>query len=424
MQTRLVYNFLTFLITLTCVSISSASITLIDNENTHIDIDAMIGAFLTNLGGKSPSKSQGTTTPSTNGVVFKQEANLSGNTSSLAESRIRTGFIPNGLGINFNFKEFNWSPKARFSITTAIQADKNKAQTGPSIDWREAFVDFTSQDYGKITVGRALGLFLNQQYLYDYERLSTGSAPNGGDFTTIGRVGMGYLFTNFNAQITYTTPNIDGFLFSIGLFDPSKIIGEAANNASSAIITRSPRLEMNAHYTLNRNYGYLVDFFINGLTQRAGFDDNAKATVVESGSINAWGIGYGIKFESQFYNLIAAGYNGSALGTKNIFTDGNALDRIGKARKCSGFYAQFIKTYNDNIKSGVAIGSSRQKQTPNDKDNFNNDLLKQRSMNTSLFYSWNKLAVSSIGITLANTKYMQGKSQTNYQINVGIVFEI
>ena len=49
------------------------------------------------------------------------------------------------------------------------------------------------------------------------------NTSNGG--TTLGRIGFGYVYPDFNASFRYTTPSMNGTTLSVGLYDPSKIKG-------------------------------------------------------------------------------------------------------------------------------------------------------------------------------------------------------
>src|SRR5207244_12380927 len=48
-------------------------------------------------------------------------------------------------------------------------------------------------------------------------------------YTTLFRssIGLGYIYTDWLAQIDYTTPEISGFSFTVGIFDPINSIGDA-----------------------------------------------------------------------------------------------------------------------------------------------------------------------------------------------------
>src|SRR5260370_29084945 len=66
--------------------------------------------------------------------------------------------------------------------------------------------------------------------------------PQGGG-TTLGRIGYGYIYPNFNAQVTYTTSPKNPAQLSIGLFQPSTFLG-----GSIYSVTKLPRLEAEVTY--------------------------------------------------------------------------------------------------------------------------------------------------------------------------------
>ena len=42
----------------------------------------------------------------------------------------------------------------------------------------------------------------------------------GGTTTTLGRIGTGYIYADWNGQIAYTTPNMNGFQLTVGVMQP------------------------------------------------------------------------------------------------------------------------------------------------------------------------------------------------------------
>src|SRR3546814_8225371 len=68
--------------------------------------------------------------------------------------------------------------------------------------------DLGRPGFGEVKIGRDIGLFASEQILNDITLLSSGTpagnvAPSN---TTLGRIGVGYIYTDFQPQITYTTP--------------------------------------------------------------------------------------------------------------------------------------------------------------------------------------------------------------------------
>src|SRR3546814_6735819 len=93
--------------------------------------------------------------------------------------------------------------------------------------------DLGRPGFGEVKIGRDIGLFASEQILNDITLLSSGTpagnvAPSN---TTLGRIGVGYIYTDFQPQITYTTPSFSGFTASIGIFEPlSSLTGPAESN--------------------------------------------------------------------------------------------------------------------------------------------------------------------------------------------------
>src|SRR5207302_1080513 len=79
-----------------------------------------------------------------------------------------------------------------------------------------------------------------------------------GGGTTLGRIGYGYIYPNFNAQVTYSTKPGKG-QFSIGVFQPSVLTGAYG-------FTKIPRLE--GEFIYNQRQGRNnYSFWIGGLWQ-------------------------------------------------------------------------------------------------------------------------------------------------------------
>jgi hypothetical protein len=65
---------------------------------------------------------------------------------------------------------------------------------------------------GTVLVGRNLGVFGSDAILSDMTLLGVGSGAGGaGGSSTLGRIGSGYLYADWKAQMAYTTPNFNGF---------------------------------------------------------------------------------------------------------------------------------------------------------------------------------------------------------------------
>src|SRR2546422_11255292 len=99
---------------------------------------------------------------------------------------------------------------------------------------------------------------LNDMTLFGVGAVGVGGGGSGG--TTLGRIGYGYIYPNFNAQITYSTKPGQAQL-SVGVLQPSALDG-----SGNFVYTRIPRVE--AEFTYNQKSGknnYM--FWVGGLWQ-------------------------------------------------------------------------------------------------------------------------------------------------------------
>ncbi len=93
---------------------------------------------------------------------------------------------------------------------------------GAQIDMRQVYLT-VGGTWGQILAGRELGLFGRQNILTDQTLFgvgATGGQLSGG--TTLGRIGFGYIYPQFKAQMTYSTAAGRPFQLSIGVFDPAQ----------------------------------------------------------------------------------------------------------------------------------------------------------------------------------------------------------
>jgi len=249
-------------------------------------------------------------------------------------SRIRTGLLPAFAVFDAKGKEGNTDLGVHFGFAPQIQCGADATGTavlhdcfGAQIDMRQVYLT-VGGSWGQILAGRELGLFGRQNILTDQTLFGIGAT--GGQFsggTTLGRIGFGYIYPQFKAQMTYSTAAGRPFQLSIGLFDP------ASNPPYNTI--ELPRLEAEGVYTAGN-----TKFWFGGLLQNNGTGGAAdeKAT--------AWGGSGGIRFGSSTFSLTASGYYGMGLGTTLLFNAGTAGAGVGSddLRKSMGGIGQLTFT--------------------------------------------------------------------------------
>src|SRR6266704_874266 len=191
------------------------------------------------LGVSATASAQGLTMQMSNGWAFQFSGNVNAfwvfskvNNSGPANSSVRTGLLPTFATFEARGKEAGMNLSVHFGFAPQIQNagvhDQFDVQSGAAIDMRQVYLTFGGT-WGQILAGRELSLFGRQNILNDMTLFGVGavgipnvtlgapSNPPQGGGTTLGRIGYGYIYPNFNAQVTYSTKPGQSQL-SIGLF--------------------------------------------------------------------------------------------------------------------------------------------------------------------------------------------------------------
>jgi hypothetical protein len=227
-------------------------------------------------------------------------------------TRIRTGLLPAFAVFDAKGKEGNTDLGVHFGFAPQIQCGTTNSVAGQlhdcfgaQIDMRQVYLTVGGA-WGQILAGRELGLFGRQNILTDQTLFGVGATGGQlGQGTTLGRIGFGYIYPQFKAQMTFSTPGGRPFQLSIGLFDP-------AINTPYATI-ELPRLEAEGVYSSGN-----TKFWVGGLLQ-----NNSTGGVADE-TATAWGGTAGVRFGNPTFSLTASGYYGKGLGTTLLFLNSTA----------------------------------------------------------------------------------------------------
>src|SRR5437660_3782009 len=180
--------------------------------------------------------------------VFTKRNSSGGADSNTANSSVRTGLLPAFATFEAKGKEAGMNLSVHFGFAPQIQNagvhDQFSVQSGAAIDMRQVYLTVGGQ-WGQILAGRELGLFSRQNILNDMTLFGVGAVGIGapgsgtgaqGGGTTLGRIGYGYIYPNFNPQVTYSTKPGQAQL-SIGLFQPNTL------GSGGYVFTKIPRVE-------------------------------------------------------------------------------------------------------------------------------------------------------------------------------------
>jgi len=296
------------------------------------------------------------------------------NNSGPANSSVRTGLLPAFATFEAKGKEAGMNLGVHFGFAPQINNGGgvhdnfgNGTQAGAQIDMRQVYLTVGGQ-WGQILAGRELGLFSRQNILNDMTLFGVGAVGIGGGQgggTTLGRIGYGYLYPNFDAQLTYSTRAGRPAQLSIGAFQPSNLQGERSPTTGlctvpatcAFVVTKIPRVE--AELTYNQKSGknkYM--FWAGGLWQSTSNAATAGQTASSVGGTA------GVRGDFSDLSVVVTGYIGKGLGTTLLFGGG---ERAGTAatstelRSSDGGYVQLGYTLNKKTTVGASWGFSRLK---------------------------------------------------------------
>src|SRR5256714_422464 len=144
------------------------------------------------------------------------------NTGVSKEAAIESGLLPSALVFSGKSSQSGWDIGVTIgfypglndgppSATQPAGAGKSGLSTS-TIDLRQNFLTFGDKTVGTIKVGKDIGLFASDAILADMTLLGVGSAGAfGGGNTTLGRIGVGYIYTHWIPHVSYSSPKRGGF---------------------------------------------------------------------------------------------------------------------------------------------------------------------------------------------------------------------
>lgn len=264
------------------------------------------------------------------------------------QTSIQNGLLPGFIIFTASTKQAGYDLKAVISIDPGTTNNNGAAGgVGQNVgDQRRVFLQFGNETMGTIKAGRDIGLFGQNAILNDMSLLAVGggSGFNGALNTTLGGIGSGYIYTEFQPQITYTAPAFGNLTLSGGVFQPKQIGGAESD---------SPGMQALASYSLGDS-GKLWAALINQSQSGAAGAPDADLTGFEAGGTVNFGA----------LSLTGNYFTGEGLGTTLIGFGGR--DAVNAERDSDGYLVQ--ATYKvGNTKFGINYGSSTLDATAADR---------------------------------------------------------
>jgi len=386
------------------------------------------------LGVTATAKAQGLTMQMSNGWSFSFSGNVnafwvftsrdSGPTGpSATNSSIRTGLLPAFATFEAKGKEAGLNLGIHFGFAPQIQNAGVHDQFGTQIDMRQVYLTIGLKDGGQILAGRELALFQRQNILNDMTLFGVGAVGPGlaqGGGTTLGRIGYGYIYPNFNAQVTYSSSPKNQAQFSVGLFQPSVVPG-AGGGSPAFVETSIPRVEAEVTVKPTMHGGNKVMFWVGGewqtLKETPGIDTTASTV----------GVTGGVKFDVSDLSVVASYYYGSGIGGVVLTSpttaigglgfQGGAFARDGSGRKFDGGYGQLTYTASKKTTVGASWGFTRMKAAGTSSPDASDGVIAQWSAYTGgIYHQWTK----SLKFVVEYTREVDSRAEQSNQ-NIGAV---
>ena len=386
------------------VAAASAAIWLVPMTRAVAGIDVAAGDWKIDFSGNvnafyvDSQCDDGVNTAVTGGLACTNGPNNVDHSTS-----IRNGLLPAALVFSATTRQDDFDIDVTIGFYPGINSDLGggsvngsgnpSALQSPGIDARQIYFTFGDASWGTVKMGRDIGLFGKDAILDDMTLLGMGTAlgnpaPSN---TSLGRIGLGYIYTDWEPQITYTTPTVFGFSGSVGIFQPLDAAGYTAHDA--------PQVQAGISYAWGDPKA------ANTLTGKVWFDavsQELKATAGDiagnapgaATSFTGSGADAGVKVDIVGLEAVVYGYYGKGIGTTGLYILPTSAS--GEKRPSDGGYVQTTYKFG-KLKLGLSYGISELKQAADEEGLPPTNLLKRNSSAVAgAYYSLTK-SVTLVG---------------------------
>ncbi len=287
-------------------------------------------------------------------------------------NNITTGLLPSFLSVSGKTRQNDLDVAFTISINPGASTTQSGIQSAQQEN-RQAFLTFGDKSWGSIKLGKDLGIYASDAILSDMTLLGVGNGAGvaAGNTTTFGRIGFGYMYADWKSQVAYSSPNWNGFSFTVGLTQgwnaQNSLNGTFANLGSS-----TERSGSQSAYEGKVSYEWAGD--VSGKVWASAISQK-----VEGLNYNPPGFGFGVTDDRATAWDIGAnvnvagfgltGYYGQGKGTGQGVLLSNGFDHLGKRRDSDDWYLQGTYTLPGvGTKLGLSYGESTLDGTSGDKN--------------------------------------------------------
>jgi hypothetical protein len=334
---------------------------------------------------------------------------IPGTQGHFVSMRLRSGFVPNVLGIGFRRKITDSTTlRAYVGLWTTIESDGQRKTNPITTDAREGYLKIEGP-WGSLLVGRALDLFsrgaTENDFLYGhgYGLGYPGNINSLGP--TAGLINFGVMAAFFSPGIVYATPLLGGLQLSAGVYDPTPLQGSYEG-------TRWARPEGELTYDLHSG-SLKMHLFANGEFQKIyGNGNDLTAT--------SYGVGYGGRFEVGPVHLGLAGAYGPGLGLGYALEPGSISVSQNLKLRTFDSYSVFLQYAHSKFDINLGAGMSRAFELQEDVDNFVSVLKRQIAVSVGFVWHFTDYLHYDIDALHGDAAWYLGEKQQFTFVSTGM----
>jgi predicted porin len=302
--------------------------------------------------------------------TFYTHTSYSGSAAKEKTNTFQTGLLPTAFGIGAKTRQNDLDVAFQFSFFTGVNANGGDQLNGGrsaengglgynSLNIRQAYLSFGDKSWGTITAGRNLGVYGSDAILSDMTLLGVGSNGGATGSSTLGRIGSGYIYADWLAQMSYTTPNFNGFEATgsihenLGSIDNSELGFSGKASYSFAAADTTGKIWVGGTHRKIQTPTAITTATTNGSAVTIG-----NSGVANAADYDAEGYEIGGKVGVAGAELVGYYYNGKNMDAGAGFAVNTAGATTYTEHDNSGGYVQATYILPTKTKVGVSWGRS------------------------------------------------------------------
>jgi predicted porin len=302
-----------------------------------------------------------------NAYVTSTKAKGAKGSASTSVNNITTGLLPNYLSVSGKTRQNDLDVAFTISIQPGASTTQAGIQGGTdpglgangSQENRQAFLTFGDASWGSIKLGKDLGIYASDAILNDMTLLGVGNGAGylAGNTTTTGRIGNGYQYADWKAQAAYSSPNFNGFQFTVGVTQAWNAQGVTSTEQRGG---KEPAFEGKASYAFAAD-AVTGKVWVSALSQKiVGLENDLTGAARANTRATARAYDVGATVSASGFALTGYYFDGEGTGGRLQFA--NAFDTAGNKLNSDGYYVQTTYTLPGvNTKLGTSYGESKVK---------------------------------------------------------------